>query len=91
MDQSGPANHNWRGGISRDNYHYKKLQMERYPERIAARVEVYKEIRAGRLIRGACEVCGETNTQAHHDDYSQPLAVRWLCRKCHRKIHEVKK
>ncbi|HRQ55036.1 MAG TPA: hypothetical protein PL018_12315 [Ignavibacteriaceae bacterium] len=29
--QSGENNPNWKGGISKDNYHYKKIQVERYP------------------------------------------------------------
>jgi len=29
--------------------------------------------------------------EAHHDDYGQPLAIRWLCRKCHRAWHQANK
>jgi hypothetical protein len=47
-----------------------------------ARAKVHSEIRAGRLLRGACEICGEPG-QAHHSDYSKPLEVRWLCPKHH--------
>jgi hypothetical protein len=42
-------------------------------------------VRDGKLIRvEACEACGATGRlHKHHDDYSQPLQVRWLCPACH--------
>lgn len=48
---------------------------------------VYRAIKDGRLQRGACEVCGTEKTEAHHDDYSQPLVVRWLCNVHHQAWH----
>lgn len=44
--------------------------------------------RSGKLRQQLCEECGESNTHAHHDDYSKPLTVRWLCPKCHKKHHQ---
>lgn len=44
-------------------------------------------IRDGRLIRQPCEKCGDAKSEAHHDDYSKPLDVRWLCRKHHLEHH----
>lgn len=44
-------------------------------------------IRSGRLQRLPCEGCGEVKSEAHHDDYSKPVDVRWLCRKCHGRVH----
>lgn len=26
-----------------------------------------------------CEVCGDPNVHAHHEDYTKPLEVNWLC------------
>ena len=47
-------------------------------------------IRRGELTRDACEVCGsDRNVDAHHDDYTKPLDVRWLCRSCHQKHHHI--
>jgi ribosomal protein S27AE len=44
-------------------------------------------IRDGRLVPQPCEKCGSENVEAHHDDYSKPLDVRWLCRKHHLEHH----
>ena len=46
-------------------------------------------LRSGKLIRPAhCEGCGGACCpDAHHDDYAAPLAVRWLCRRCHMVAH----
>ena len=86
----GENNPNWKNGISKNNYHYKKLQKERYPIKVMARDIVAHAIQDERLVRCICEVCGNPNTQAHHDDYSKPLEVRWLCVKHHREFHKNK-
>lgn len=86
-EQIGENNPCWKGGISKNFYHYKNLQVERYPERIAARAAVASAIRAGKLVRGPCEKCQKAKSHAHHDDYAKPLEVRWFCRKHHRKLH----
>ena len=44
-------------------------------------------IKSGQLIRQPCEVCGNTRAHAHHDDYTKPLDVRWLCPKHHCRLH----
>jgi len=41
----------------------------------------------GLLEKQPCEVCGDENSEMHHDDYDFPLAVRWLCRKHHMELH----
>lgn len=44
-------------------------------------------IKSGKLTRLPCESCGATKSEAHHEDYSKPLEVKWLCRKCHGAAH----
>ena len=46
---------------------------------------VARAIKAGQLIRPTmCEQCLTVGpVEAHHEDYSKPLEVAWLCRSCH--------
>lgn len=53
-----------------------------------AHIIVRGAIRNGKLSKKPCEVCGKEKAHAHHDDYSRPLDVRWLCSKHHREWHK---
>lgn len=46
-------------------------------------------VRRGVLVRPSqCAYCGEQKpVVGHHDDYTKPLNVIWLCRKCHLQRH----
>ena len=57
------------------------------PKKYEANYKVSNAIRDGILIRGVCEVCGNTRVHAHHEDYSKPLDVVWLCPTHHRERH----
>lgn len=59
----------------------------KHGDRVKARKAVWNAIKGGRLHRLSCEVCGEEQAHAHHDDYNNPLDVRWLCRSCHLDHH----
>jgi hypothetical protein len=43
----------------------------------------------GKLVRQPCEECYTPNAQAHHDDYTKPLSVRWLCSSHHQRFHKA--
>ena len=57
-----------------------------FPEKHRARKMVGRAVKSGKLVRGLCEMCGHSTVEAHHDDYSKPLDVRWLCRYHHRVV-----
>jgi hypothetical protein len=66
---------------------YYERSRKKDPEKRNARLVISMRIYRGTLTRpDACEDCGtKCKPQAHHDDYSKPLDVRWLCLPCHRK------
>lgn len=62
--------------------------MERYPNKIKARnkANYYIKIPKGQM----CERCKKRLAkQKHHEDYSKPLKVEFLCNQCHDKIEKA--
>lgn len=61
---------------------------QKFPEKHKAKSMVKNAVRDGRLKRLPCEVCGsDERIHGHHDDYSKPLDVRWLCAAHHHQHH----
>jgi len=58
---------------------------KKFPERVQAR-EVVNRVN---FIKKQCETCGTPNAHKHHDDYSKPLKIRWLCASCHMAYHKL--
>lgn len=83
-ERVGKANHFYRTGGTQDD---------------RAQNLAEKAVKRGLLTRPeACEQCGlvpprfkdgRSAIQAHHDDYNQPLKVRWLCQSCHHAWHQI--
>lgn len=69
----------------------KKDWADRNAEKRHAQIAAGNAIRDGRLIAESCEKCGDKQVDAHHDDYSKPLCVRWLCRSCHAAHHKAER
>lgn len=57
------------------------------PAKYDAHLAVQRAIKAGDLEKQTCEVCGAASVDAHHDQYEDPLQVRWLCRRHHTRFH----
>lgn len=67
----------------RKQYKLKSENIPGFQFKKAAQAYTYRCIRDGLLVRKPCEVCGNIKVDAHHDDYTKPMDVRWLCRKHH--------
>ena len=67
----------------------KKRWHQIHPGASAAGHRVRRAIHAGILTRLACENCGSSPAEAHHDSYlpEHYLDLRWLCHSCHRAWH----
>lgn len=51
---------------------------------------VLKALKNGKLLKEACAICDEPKVEAHHEDYSEPLDVIWLCNYHHKNIEKIK-
>lgn len=60
-------------------------------ERTQARIVLNAAVKSGRVLRpNICSECKQQGkVQGHHDDYSHPLVVQWLCSLCHGKKHRL--
>lgn len=62
---------------------YRKKNFQKYK----ARSILNQAVRDGKLIRQPCVKCQNEKSEGHHEDYSKPLEVIWVCQRCHRKEH----
>lgn len=57
-------------------------------EKMRAEVYAFRHV----PLKPKCEVCGGTEgRQKHHPDYTKPLLVITLCKKCHRVADKIRK
>lgn len=64
-----------------------KKYRAKYPNKYRATMIVGTAIKYGKLLREPCSVCGNKKSEAHHEDYSKPLEVMWLCQLHHSERH----
>jgi hypothetical protein len=54
-----------------------KKNRQKFPEKCAARRYLRDQVKNGKIKRP-------------YEDYTKPLYVQWVCKKCHTKIHKIK-
>jgi hypothetical protein len=88
INQQGANNPNWKGDKKLCAIDYARKQKEKRPDAYRANRMLYDHVRRGNIVRQPCIVCGNPKSHGHHDDYSKPLSVIWLCREHHKELHE---
>ena len=68
-------------------YAHHKRRRRVHPDRERAISLVLSAIKYGRLTRMPCVICGDVRSHGHHEDYSKPLEVVWLCAHHHQQRH----
>ena len=61
----------------------------KYPEKYRSRTAFRNACKCGKIQRPKeCQQCFiECTPDGHHEDYSKPFEVVWLCKGCHGKMH----
>lgn len=58
------------------------------PKAVWAHSCLRSAIRRGLITPEPCAECGAEPADGHHDNYDEPMNVRWLCRRHHRAVHK---
>ncbi len=88
---SSESNKNRRRKAKKNGFIIRRIPMSDQDKalRKGARDYLHLMIRRGVVKRLNCEVCGsDENIEAHHDDYTKPLDVEWLCKIHHQEHHD---
>ncbi len=81
-------NAKWAKDHPRETSTHKRTWQARNPEKKRAHGKVRVAVVSGALIKPKkCERCSSEGVrlEGHHNDYSKPLEVEWLCLECHGK------
>ena len=71
---------------------HRKDGLRRHPEKYKARTDLNNALRLGKIVKPKhCSGCHQATKSrrlhGHHEDYSRPLDVIWLCQACHTTRH----
>lgn len=72
---------------SKSNVEAQKRWRDANLEKRSTHLKVRRAILSGKIVKTPCVVCGNPKSEGHHEDYSKPLEVIWLCREHHAEVH----
>jgi hypothetical protein len=75
--------------IAQRNYRRNRTVTHDQHAKELARSKAGVKYRRGNIKKSPCRDCGSEMSQMHHEDYSKPYDVVWMCRGCHLKVHAV--
>lgn len=61
--------------------------IERNRQKRNVHIVVNNAVKRGLICPQPCYSCGTQETEAHHEDYSKPFEITWLCKPCHGRRH----
>ena len=88
LEQKRQCDKRHRAERNKANVEYRQKNFEK----CSAHDKVKYAKKKGKLIQPErCDLCKEKNEKlhAHHEDYSRPLDILWLCCACHKAIHRM--
>ena len=78
-------NNEWR---HQNGYAAEIRAKKKFPEKERSRSLAQYSLRVGHIKRKNCKICGSEKSHMHHEDYSKPLEVIWLCPLHHAERHK---
>lgn len=76
------------------NEYQKKIQrLKKYKDKQSCRRKTFTLLKQRNITvyNQNCETCDRAAEVVHHEDYNNPYDILFLCKKCHGKLHQLKK
>ena len=76
-----------KGKANGEYIHGNRIGDKDWPEAHRCRSKLRSALLTNKIKKEPCKICGNPNIVGHHEDYSKPYDVIWVCRKHHYQIH----